>query len=138
MCVCVCVCCVSESLFMVHLKLVQHCKLTTLQFKNGKKVTLLNKSQSSNQFCYKPKDMIDLVKEMHLYSCIRLSDILLRSKDNRLIIEDGRIIKKITDTLPTLWNITLLYEDIRTVKNKHISYSLCLYLFFGNPGQSFI
>ena len=77
--------------------------------------------------------MIDLLKEMHLYSCIRLSDILLRSKHNRIIIEDGRIIK-ITDTLPTLWNITLLYEDIKTVKTKHISYSLCLYLFFGNPG----
>lgn len=78
--------------------------------------------------------MIDLFKEMHLYSCIRLSDILLRSKHNRIIIEDGRIIKKIMDTLPTLWNLMLLYEDMRTEKTKHISCSLCLYLFFGNPG----
>ena len=53
---------------------------------------------------------------MQLYLCIRLSDILLRSKHNRIIIVNGRIIK-ITDTLPTLWDITFLYKDIRTERN---------------------
>lgn len=48
-------------------------------------------------------------------------------------MENDRTIK-MTDISPTLWDITMLYEDIRTEKTNIFSHQNKSQSFFGNSG----